>query len=68
MKIIFSKRRHVGSWLIRTVTWSEWSHVELVLPNGQLLGAAAPQGVVKYMMHPNGISELVFRPINRMVL
>ena len=46
MKIIFSKRRHVGSWLIRTVTWSEWSHVELVLPNGQLLGAAAPHGVV----------------------
>lgn len=44
--ILFSRRVHPGSWLIRAVTWSEWSHVELVLPDGRLLGAAAPHGVV----------------------
>lgn len=43
--ILFSKRVHPGSWLIRMATWSEWSHVELVLPDGRLLGAAAPHGV-----------------------
>lgn len=43
--LLFSRRNHPGSWLIRTVSWSEWSHVEVVLPDGRLLGAAAPHGV-----------------------
>ena len=43
--LLFSRRNHPGSWLIRTVSWSEWSHVEIILPDGRLLGAAAPHGV-----------------------
>lgn len=45
IKLLFSRRNHPGSWLIRAVSWSEWSHVEIILPDGRLLGAAAPQGV-----------------------
>lgn len=49
--LLFSRRKHPGSWLIRTVTWSAWSHVELVLPGGQLIGAAAPHGVGLTPLH-----------------
>lgn len=45
IEVLFSKRHHPGSYLIRAVTWSEWSHCELVLPDGRLLSAAAPHGV-----------------------
>lgn len=45
IQVVFSKRVHPGSYLIRAVTWSEWSHCELLLPDGRLLGAAAPHGV-----------------------
>lgn len=31
--------RHLGSWLIRRFTYSEISHVDLVMPDGQMLGA-----------------------------
>lgn len=46
MKLLFSRRHHPGSWLIRAVTWSEWSHVDIMLPDGGLIGAAAPHGVI----------------------
>ena len=45
IQVVFSKRVHPGSYLIRAVTWSEWSHCELLLQDGRLLGAAAPHGV-----------------------
>ena len=45
--VLFSKRQHPGSYLIRAVTWSSWSHCELLHEDGQtLIGAAAPHGVV----------------------
>lgn len=46
MKLLFSRRRHLGSWLIRMVTWSEYSHVDLVLDDELLIGAIAGDGVV----------------------
>lgn len=30
MQVAFFRSRTIGSWLIRLVTWSEWSHVALV--------------------------------------
>lgn len=33
------------SWIIRAGTWSPWSHVDLVMPDGSLLGARAGDGV-----------------------
>ena len=45
MKLLFTRRRHIGSWLIRMFTWSEYSHVDIVLGNGFVLGAVAPDGV-----------------------
>lgn len=45
VKILFSRRAHPGSLLIRACTWSDWSHVNLFAPDGSLVGAAAPHGV-----------------------
>lgn len=46
IKLLFSTRkRNPFSTLIRTITWSEWSHVEIVLPNRMLIGANAPDGI-----------------------
>lgn len=41
----FSARRLLGSYAIRAVTWSRYSHVEFVLPTGQLFGAQVFRGV-----------------------
>lgn len=43
--LLYSRRHHPGSYLIRGVTWGEWSHVEILLPGGRLLGAAFSEGV-----------------------
>lgn len=45
MKLLLSKRRHPGSALIRAITWSRWSHVDIVVDDDMLLSAAAPYGV-----------------------
>lgn len=42
--IQFSTTRSIGSKVIRWFTWSPYSHVDLVLPDGRLLGAT-PGGV-----------------------
>jgi hypothetical protein len=39
VKVRFSSRGTISSWLIRFFTWSKWSHVEFVLPDGRLLGS-----------------------------
>jgi hypothetical protein len=41
----FSAQRLPASWLIRWFTWSPFSHVDLVLPDGRLLGARGSGGV-----------------------
>lgn len=45
IELLFTRRNHPTSWLIRAASWSDWSHVEIMLPDGGLLGAAAPHGV-----------------------
>ena len=42
----FSRKGKIGSHLIRWLTWSEWSHVDIVLHDGYLLGSVIPHGVV----------------------
>jgi uncharacterized protein YycO len=37
----FSYQDKILSRMIRWITWSEYSHVDFVMPNGQLLGARA---------------------------
>lgn len=44
VQILLSRRRHPGSVLIRTTTWSAWSHVDL-MDGESLIGAVAPHGV-----------------------
>lgn len=51
MIIQFSAQRLIGSATIRHFTWSPYSHVDLVLPNGLLLGARATRGVALYSPH-----------------
>lgn len=41
----FTAQHSPTSWLIRKFTWSDYSHVDFVLPNGQLLGASSNGGV-----------------------
>jgi hypothetical protein len=50
----FITEASVGSWMIRYGTHSDFSHVDVVLPNGNLLGArsdTATPGVA--IRHPN---------------
>lgn len=47
MKLLFTRRHHIGSWLIRMVTWSEYSHVDIVLDDEFIIGAVAFKGVQK---------------------
>lgn len=39
IKLQFSAQNKIGSMLIRWRDWSDYSHVDTILPNGQLLGA-----------------------------
>jgi len=41
----FSTASAIDSALIRWGTWSEYSHVDIVMPDGNLLGARLHQGV-----------------------
>lgn len=45
MTLLFTRRRHLGSWLIRLVTWSEYSHVDIIINDSFALGAIAGKGV-----------------------
>lgn len=44
VKVLFSRRALPGSTAIRVVTWSEWSHVE-ILDGDELIGANMFSGV-----------------------
>ncbi|XQE65759.1 hypothetical protein ACOAPY_13935 [Pseudomonas sp. P3C3] len=49
IRVLFTRRRHLGSLAIRTFTWSAWSHVDLLDDSAgrpELVGAVAPSGVV----------------------
>lgn len=53
VRVLFTRRRHLGSLAIRLGTWSTWSHVDLVDDRGaapELIGAVAPSGVVRQSM------------------
>ncbi|MBK3748279.1 C40 family peptidase [Stutzerimonas balearica] len=53
VRVLFTRRRHLGSLAIRLGTWSTWSHVDLVDDRGgapDLIGAVAPSGVVRLPM------------------
>lgn len=45
MQLLFTRRPIIGASFIRAVTWSDWSHVEVVSGPGQLTGAGFPHGV-----------------------
>lgn len=46
MKVLFStSKNNIISWAIRCFSWSEWSHVEVHVGKGKLLGADLMNGV-----------------------
>lgn len=45
VKLLFSKSRLPGSYLIRALTWSKYSHVEILLSDSHVIGANYPKGV-----------------------
>ncbi|WP_417545689.1 hypothetical protein [Marinobacter sp.] len=52
----FSTTKGIGSRVIRWATWSPFSHVDLVLGDGRLLGATARYGVT--VRDPEPVSAL----------
>jgi hypothetical protein len=44
VRVIFARRHHLGSALLRTALWSPWSHVGII-SNGYVIHAAAGQKV-----------------------
>ncbi len=56
ISIIFSRSRTPGAVLIRLATWSVWSHNGIVMPNGKVIEARWPHGVVE-----TDISEFIAR-------
>jgi len=44
VRVLFTRRRAIGSLLIRGVTWSAFSHVEIVIGD-HVIGANIPHGV-----------------------
>lgn len=48
IRLQFSARRSPSSAAIRYFTWSPYSHVDFILPDGTLLGARASRGVALY--------------------
>lgn len=47
MKLLFTRRHHLGSAGIRIVTWSAYSHVDVIMDDGKLIGAIAGKGVIE---------------------
>lgn len=45
MKLLFTRRHHIGSVGIRLVTWSLYSHVDLIISPTRVIGATAFRGV-----------------------
>ena len=43
--VMFSRSAAIGSGIIRAVSWSSWSHCDLLLPDGRLVGSTPPGGV-----------------------
>ena len=58
VQLLFTRRRHPGSALIRVTTWSAWSHVDLI--DGQsVLGAVAFHGVERELLGAELLLQLV---------
>lgn len=49
VSLLFTRRHHPGSVIVRAGTWSAWSHVDLI-DGTTLLGAAAFEGVQRTSM------------------
>ena len=48
MQVIFSTGPHLGSWFLRTVMFSEWSHCGIITEDGlSVIEASSKYGVVK---------------------
>lgn len=45
IQVIYSTGPHLGSVLLRTALFSEWSHCGLIMPDGQVIEASAKHGV-----------------------
>ena len=45
MKLLYCRSRNPLSWLIRLITWSDWSHIVILAPDGSSAVEAAWGGV-----------------------
>lgn len=65
IRLLFSANHLPISWLIRLLTFSKWSHVDLVTDRGTLIGATIPSGVIEYSVNHrlSGSSNYEYRDI-----
>ena len=47
IKLLFTAKHQIGSWIIRTGTWSKWSHVALLCSDSNVIEAIGFKGVRK---------------------
>lgn len=50
VQVLFTRRHHLGSVAIRAATWSPWSHVDVILPGGRIIGATLESGVAVHSL------------------
>ena len=46
VKLVFMRSNLIGSKFIRFMTWSQYSHVGVLLPDGNVVEARYPEGVI----------------------
>lgn len=47
VRVVFSRSRTIGSVVIRFLTWSSWAHNAIETPDGTVIEARWPEGVVE---------------------
>lgn len=65
MQVIFCRRNNAGSWALRAVLRSSWSHCGIVTPQGMVIHAAAFHGVIRQPLteFADGVSHFAVRDI-----
>lgn len=73
--LVFTKNNKLGSRAIRVVTWSEWSHVEILTDRGTVIGANIPVGVVEVPLEERlsrcteyAMARVPITPLQRVIL
>lgn len=48
VKLVFSRSPSIYSRIVRVATWSDYSHVDVAMPDGTFIGAEIGRGVTRF--------------------